>query len=126
LTLPSTAASSSTASSTAAPSSAAASPQIGLVVSSYSSYFAPVAFPAVVELGLRVNQIGTSSVVYEVGVFEEGQENVKAVGGFTHVFVDGLSRRPQVEGMTVDIRKGLERIEVGKRLWVRGGRGVKL
>src|SRR5579862_3965997 len=65
-----------------------ASPQIGLVVHSSSDYFAPVGFPAVLDLGLRVNKLGTSSVTYEIGVFERGVEEVKAVGSFVHVFVD--------------------------------------
>ena len=108
------------------PSAAVPSSQIGLVVSSYSSYFAPISFPAVVELGLRVNKLGKSSVEYEVGVFEEGQEEVRAVGGFTHVFVGRENRRPEAEGMTRDIRDGLERLEVGRGLWVRRARVGKL
>ena len=69
---------------------------IGLVVSSYGQFFQPVSFPQVLELGLRVNHIGNSSVTYEVGVFEEEKDEVCAVGGFTHVFVGSQSRRPAV------------------------------
>lgn len=56
------------------------SPQIGLVVHSHCDYFAPTEFPAVVDLALRVSKLGKSSVTYEIGVFERGQEEVKAVG----------------------------------------------
>src|SRR5436309_4167165 len=66
----------------------ATSAQIGLVVSSYCDFFGSVAYPAVVELGLRVLKLGKSSVLYEVGIFEQGQDTVKAVGGFIHVFVE--------------------------------------
>ncbi|KAF4612403.1 hypothetical protein D9613_004291 [Agrocybe pediades] len=41
------------------------SPLIGLVVSSYCQFFFPLSFPQVLELGLRVNNLGNSSVSYE-------------------------------------------------------------
>lgn len=85
--------------------------QIGLVVSSYCDYFASVSFPDVLDLGLRVTRLGSSSVTYEVGVFRRGEEAVKAVGGFTHVFVERDSMRPaKNKGMDEKIRKGLERL----------------
>ncbi|KAG9528744.1 Thioesterase/thiol ester dehydrase-isomerase, partial [Aureobasidium melanogenum] len=71
------------------------SPLIGLVVHSHCDYLAPVGFPALVDLGLRVKKLGKSSVTYEIGVFERGVEEVKAVGEFVHVFVDRESRRPR-------------------------------
>ena len=83
---------------------------IGLVVHSQCDYFGSVAFPSLVDLGLRVSQLGNSSVTYEVGVFERGADDVKAVGGFTHVFVDREKSRPVAEGMPAKIRAGLERI----------------
>jgi acyl-CoA thioester hydrolase len=88
----------------------ATSAQIGLVVSSYCDFFGSVAYPAVVELGLRVLKLGKSSVLYEVGIFEQGQDAVKAVGGFIHVFVEQKGRRPAKEGMDVKIRDGLQQI----------------
>ena len=88
------------------------SDQIGLVVHSYCDYFGSIAFPKVVDLGLRVTKLGKSSVTYEVGVFESGAEDVRAVGGFTHVFVDREKNRPASSGMTLKIREGLERILV--------------
>ncbi len=86
------------------------SSQIGLVVQSQCSFFKPVAFPAVVDLGLRVNSLGKSSVTYEVGVFEHGHDDVRAVGGFTHVFVRREKGRPAASGMPDDIRHGLRKI----------------
>lgn len=88
------------------------SPQIGLVVHSHCDYFAPVEFPAVVDLALRVNKLGKSSVTYEIGVFERGVEEVKAVGEFVHVFVDRESRRPDAKGMADELKNGLERLVV--------------
>ncbi|DAA73130.1 TPA_exp: Uncharacterized protein A8136_5055 [Trichophyton benhamiae CBS 112371] len=86
--------------------------QIGLVVSSYCDYFASVAFPDVLDLGLRVIKLGKSSVMYEVGVFKRGEEAVKVVGGFTHVFVQKNDMKPTSAGMNAAIRKGLERLLV--------------
>ncbi|OJD31155.1 thioesterase family protein [Diplodia corticola] len=86
------------------------SSQIGLVVHSHCDYFAPLGFPAVADLALRVNKLGRSSVTYEIGVFERGIEEVRAVGEFVHVFVDRESRKPGTNGMDQDLRKGLETI----------------
>ena len=86
------------------------SPQIGLVVHSECDYFGSVAFPSVVDLGLRVNSLGKSSVTYEVGVFERGQDDVRAVGGFTHVFVERSRNRPASTGMPAVARQGLARL----------------
>jgi acyl-CoA thioester hydrolase len=90
------------------------SPQIGLVVHSHCDYLAPVEFPAVVDLALRVNKLGKSSVTYEIGVFERGQEEVKAVGEFIHVFVDRENRRPGKDGMSDQLKTGLEKLLTDK------------
>jgi len=80
-------------------------------VHSHCDYFAPVGFPALVDLGLRVKKLGKSSVTYEVGVFERGVAEVKAVGEFVHVFVDRESRRPRADGMGEVMMKGLGALE---------------
>ena len=88
------------------------SKQIGLVVHSHCDYFGSVAFPTLVDLGLRVNKLGKSSVTYEIAVFERGADDVRAVGGFIHVFVDKEKNRPAAEGMSSKTREGLERLLV--------------
>ena len=90
------------------------SPQIGLIVHSHCDYLAPIEFPAVVDLALRVTKLGKSSVTYEIAVFELGQEQVKAVGAFIHVFVDRDSRRPGKNGMNEELKKGLQSLLVTK------------
>ena len=67
---------------------------IGLVVETQCNYFAPVAFPQIVEAGLRVARLGSSSVRYEVGVFLQGEPLTVAKGHFVHVYVDRTTRRP--------------------------------
>jgi acyl-CoA thioester hydrolase len=67
---------------------------IGLVVETHCNYFAPLAFPQVVEGGLRVAATGTSSVRYEIGLFAPGEARSAARGHFVHVYVDRVTRRP--------------------------------
>ena len=86
------------------------SDQNGFVVHSWCDFFKPVGYPAVLDLGLKVVRIGSSSATYEVGVFERGNADVRAVGGYTHVFVDRETRRPVPEGMPREVRDGLERL----------------
>ena len=71
-----------------------ASPVIGLVVETHCNYFAPLAFPQVVDAGLRVARIGGSSVRYEIGLFGAGDARTAACGHFIHVYVDRATRRP--------------------------------
>jgi acyl-CoA thioester hydrolase len=66
---------------------------IGLVVETQCNYFASVSFPEVVQAGIRVAKLGTSSVRYEIGIFGEG-ETTAAKGHFIHVYVDRLTRKP--------------------------------
>lgn len=68
---------------------------IGLVVETQCNYFAPLAFPQLVEAGIRVAKLGASSVRYEVGLFAQGEPLTAAKGHFIHVYVDKLTRRPQ-------------------------------
>lgn len=83
------------------------SAQVGLVVNSYCDYFGSVEYPQVLELGLRVAQLGKSSVKYEVGIFLKGDDQVKAVGGSTHVFVDNRTKKVTRDGMESQMRAKL-------------------
>jgi acyl-CoA thioester hydrolase len=86
------------------------SEEIGIVVTSATNFFGSVSYPSMLDLGLRVNKIGKTSVAYEVGVFERGHADVRAVGGFTHIFCDKKTMRPQKAGMCKEVREGFERI----------------
>ena len=68
---------------------------IGLVIETQCNYFSPLAFPQLVDAGIRVRQLGTSSVRYEVGLFASGEPLTAARGHFVHVYVDKQTRRPQ-------------------------------
>jgi acyl-CoA thioester hydrolase len=67
---------------------------IGLVIETQCNYFSPLAFPQVVNAGIRVARLGSSSVRYEVGLFADGEPLTAAKGHFIHVYVDKLTRRP--------------------------------
>ena len=66
---------------------------IGLVVETHCNYFASLAFPQTVDVGIRVAKLGSSSVRYELGIFGEG-DSTAAKGHFVHVYVDKSTRRP--------------------------------
>jgi acyl-CoA thioester hydrolase len=81
---------------------------IGLVVENGCSYFAPVAFPETLTVGVRVPHIGRSSVRYELGIFNEGESDSPAAQGFfIHVYVDPLTRKP-VKALPDTLRRALE------------------
>ncbi|QJE74435.1 acyl-CoA thioesterase [Aerophototrophica crusticola] len=82
------------------------SPAIGLVVETGCRYFASVAFPDDLEVGIVVAHLGTSSVRYEVGVFKAGADSPAAAGHFVHVYVDRETRRPTP--IPADVRAVLE------------------
>ena len=81
---------------------------IGLVVETGCRYAAPLDFPGVVELGLFIEHVGTSSVRYRLGIFAEGANGAAAEGHFVHVYVDRESRRP--ERLGAHFREALGRI----------------
>lgn len=87
--------------------------QIGLIVSTHSDFFASVAFPDMLDVGLRVVKLGASSVTWEIGVFRQGEQDVKMVGTFTHVFVLRETMRVGKGGMEERVRTGLEKLRVG-------------
>lgn len=69
-------------------------PAVGLVVETSCRYFAELRFPVVVTAGLRVEHVGTSSVVYRLALFGEDAAEPAAAGRFVHVYVDRGTRRP--------------------------------
>ncbi|MCW8156126.1 acyl-CoA thioesterase [Stutzerimonas stutzeri] len=67
---------------------------VGFVVSSACDYFASIAYPDLIEVGVRVAKLGNSSVQYELAIFREGEKEACAAGRFVHVFVERASNRP--------------------------------
>jgi acyl-CoA thioester hydrolase len=71
-----------------------ASPVFGVVVETQCRFHEPAAFPEVLEAGLRVARVGTSSVRWEIGIFRRAGARAIASGHFVHVYVDRITRRP--------------------------------
>lgn len=72
----------------------ASSPVVGLVVETRCSYFAPMRFPDLVHVGMKVVHLGNSSVRYEIGLFRNDDAAACAVGQFVHVYTDRANNRP--------------------------------
>ena len=79
--------------------STATSKQIGLVAHTYCDYFGAAQYPGMLDVGLRIVKLGKSSVMYEVGMFQEGSEGVKAVGGFIQIWVERATNKVDAEGV---------------------------
>ena len=57
-------------------------------------YHSSLAFPDRVAVGIRVAQLGRTSVRYEIGVFRNDDDVAAAEGHFVHVFVERATQRP--------------------------------
>ena len=76
----------------------------GVVAESGCAFYAEVAFPAPLVVGIRVTRIGTSSVTYQLGLFvdpdragsndaDRADPAIKALGHWVHVEIDAVTRR---------------------------------
>lgn len=89
-------------------------PRIGLVAETSCRYFRELGFPEPIDMGLVVDKVGTSSIVYRIGLFQgpDGgpDEEAAAEGRFVHVYVDntrGAGERP-VAPIPDEIRAAVE------------------
>jgi acyl-CoA thioester hydrolase len=75
-------------------------PALGVVAETGCRYLRSVSFPDLLDIGIAVEKLGRSSIVYRLGVFTAGEESAAALGRFVHVYVDAATRRstavPQV------------------------------
>jgi acyl-CoA thioester hydrolase len=63
-------------------------PAVGVVAEVSCRYFREVGYPEPIDLGLVVDRVGTSSVVYRIGIFQGPGDEAAAEGRFVHVYVD--------------------------------------
>ena len=82
--------------------------EVTVVAASGASFFAEVLFTDRVEVGLRIDRLGTSSVRYGIGVFRNDGAEAAVAGHFTHVFVDRATRRPVP--IPPEVRAAFERL----------------
>jgi acyl-CoA thioester hydrolase len=95
-----------------APAAVASRETLGVVAESGCSYFTELSYPDDVVVGLRVDHLGRSSVVYDLGLFplprqQDAQPGaIAARGRWVHVYVDPRTR--QSVPIPRDIRRVLE------------------
>jgi acyl-CoA thioester hydrolase len=86
--------------------------EIGVVAETGCRYFREIGFPEPIEMGLVVDRVGTSSIVYRIGLFQGPSDEAAAEGRFVHVYVDNTSgpgQRP-VRPLPDEIRAVVERL----------------
>ena len=64
----------------------------GIVAETSCQFLRELRFPGDVDAGLKVTKLGTSSVVYEIALFQGDDEEPAAIGRFVHVYVSGAQR----------------------------------
>ncbi len=79
-------------------------PQIGVVAETSCRYFREIGFPEPIETGMVVDKVGTSSVIYRIGLFQGDSEEAAAEGRFVHVYVDNTDPARPVTPMPDVIR----------------------
>lgn len=85
---------------------------IGVVAEVSCRYFAEIGYPDPVDLGLRIERLGRSSVVYRVGLFQgpddaDPAQQAHAEGRFVHVYVDNTDPARATVAMPDVIRAAL-------------------
>jgi len=83
---------------------------IAVCASSSCDYRGSAAFPDRLVVGLGIEHLGTSSVVWRTGILREGDAEPIATGRFVHVFVDAVDRRPS--RVPAHLRPALEALRV--------------
>ena len=67
---------------------------IQVVVENGCTYFTELSYPDQLEIGVRIEKMGTSSFRLSMGMFRAGQDTESARSHFTMVTVDSATRRP--------------------------------
>ncbi len=81
---------------------------IGVVAEVGCRYFAEVGYPEPVDVGVVVDRVGRSSVVYRVGLFQGEGDHAAAEGRFVHVYVDNTDPARPVTPLPDLVRTAVE------------------
>ncbi len=82
-------------------------PAIGVVAEVGCRYFAEIGYPEPVDLGLVVDRVGRSSVVYRIGLFQGAGDDAAAEGRFVHVYVDNTGGPRDVVPVPDEVRRAV-------------------
>lgn len=83
---------------------------IGLVVDSACSFLQELSYPEIIEVGVAIKKIGTTSLTYDLAIFKQGQNDASAQGHFVHVFVDRETRKSTP--IPVEMRDALTKFQI--------------
>ena len=87
-------------------------PHIAVVAEVTCRYYSQLGYPDPLDLGLAVERVGSSSVIYRVGIFKAGgtdpQEPASAEGRFVHVYVDNTDDNRPPTAIPADVREVVE------------------
>ncbi|ELT46614.1 acyl-CoA thioesterase [Brucella sp. ZJ1_1] len=83
---------------------------IGIVARNSTNYFAEISYPDNVAVGVRVEHIGNTSLLWGFGIFKDGEELAAAKSEYVHVYVNRDTRRPVA--LTPELRQLAERLYV--------------
>ena len=67
-------------------------PELGVVAESGCRYFRELEYPRPLEVGVRVERVGRSSITYALGLFDAEAAAPAALGHWVHVYIDRDTR----------------------------------
>lgn len=77
---------------TAGEADALASPELGVVAESGCRFFRELEYPRPLDVAVRVERLGRSSITYALGLFDAEATAIAALGHWVHVYIDRESR----------------------------------
>ena len=96
-------------------------PHIGVVAEVSCRYFAELGYPTLLDLGLAVERVGSSSVIYRIGIFAAGSDDptqlANAEGRFVHVYVDNTVMHRPPTPIPDDVRAVVEPLVRSVTAW---------
>ena len=84
-------------------------PELGVVAESGCRFFQELEYPGKLDVGVRIERIGRSSITYALGLFAAEREDLAALGHWVHVYIDRVSR--STVPVPAAVREFLERAE---------------
>ena len=67
-------------------------PELGVVAESGCRFFRELEYPRPLDVGVRVERLGRSSITYALGLFDAQDAELAALGHWVHVYIDRDSR----------------------------------
>lgn len=67
-------------------------PEVGVVAESGCRFLRELAYPSPLDVAVRVERLGRSSITYALGLFDAQSAEPAALGHWVHVYIDRESR----------------------------------